>query len=352
MLHQATWYAVLAALLYAANLPVSKLLLDDMGPLILAALLYLGAGLGMAAARRLPAMRDDGPPLSKADLVYVIGMVLLDIAAPIFMLLGLKSTSSGTASLLNSFEIVATSLIALWLFREKISARLWRAIALIVAASLLLSFQAGGGLRLSGGAVLILLATLCWGLENNCTRMISHKSGGQIVVVKGLGAGLGALAIALAAGEGRPAWPIILAGLALGFVSYGLSILLYVRAQRDLGAAKTSAWYALSPYLGVALSAVLFRDWPAWNFYAALAIMAVSTVLIVRDTVGLQHTHPHRHTHSHPHDHDGIRHEHAHTHTHSHLHTHTDDPRQHGHDHDLHEGDHRHTHEEHANSEA
>ncbi|NLD34693.1 MAG: DMT family transporter [Clostridiales bacterium] len=345
MLRRATWYAVLAALLYAANLPFAKVLLQGAGPLMLAALLYLGAGLGMAGVRLMPAMRQqDGPPLSRRDLPYVIGMVVLDIAAPILMLLGLQTTDPRSASLLNSFEIVATSLIALLAFGEKISPRLWRAIGLMTAASMLLSVQAGEGLRLSVGSLLIVLASICWGLENNCTRMISHKSGGQIVIIKGLGAGAGALAIALAAGEGLPPWPLVLAGLMLGFVSYGLSILLYVRAQRDLGAAKTSAWYALAPYLGVILSALLFRTWPGWNFYAALGIMLGATALIIRDTIGLQHTHEHAHTHSHPHPHGDLMHEHEHMHRHIHLHAHADNPQLHDHAHDALEDEHRHTH--------
>lgn len=338
MTRRATLYAVLAALLYAANLPFSKLLLQHIGPLMLAALLYLGAGLGMAGARRLPMLRaGEGPPLDRKDLPYVVGMVVLDIAAPIFMLLGLKSTAPGAASLLNSFEIVATSLIALALFKERISNRLWGAIALITLASALLSLQTGSGMGVSAGSLLILLASTCWGLENNCTRMISHKDGGQIVVIKGLGAGAGALGIALALGEQWPLPMYALAGLALGFVSYGLSILVYVRAQRDLGAAKTSAWYALAPYLGVGLSALLFSDLPAWNFYAALLIMLVSTGLLVRDTIALQHTHPHEHTHSHAHSHGGRSHTHAHTHRHSHLHAHAGG----AHTHDDHAFDHQ-----------
>lgn len=345
MLKRATGYAVLAALLYAANLPFAKVLLENIGPLMLAALLYLGAGLGMAGVRLLPALREKGEqPLGRRDLPYVVGMVVLDIAAPILLLLGLQTTDPRSASLLNSFEIVATSLIALLAFGEKISPRLWKAIALITAASMLLSLQAGEGVRLSAGSLLILLASICWGLENNCTRMISHKSGGQIVAIKGLGAGAGALAIARIAGEALPAWPYMLAGLVLGFVSYGLSILVYVRAQRDLGAAKTSAWYALAPYLGVALSALLFRDWPGWYFYAALAIMIVATALIIRDTIGLQHTHEHEHTHDHPHQHDGVTHAHVHAHRHTHLHAHSGDAQAHDHVHDALEDAHRHVH--------
>ena len=210
-------------------------------------------------------------------------MVLLDIAAPILLMLGLTRTTAANAALLNNFEIVATALIALLLFGEKISRRLWLAIGLVTVSSIVLSLEGGGSLRFSLGSVLVLLACCCWGLENNCTRALSEKDPLQIVVVKGFGSGLGALVIALASGEGLPGFLPGAGALCLGFVAYGLSIFFYIYAQRDLGAAKTSAWYAVSPFIGAGLSLLIFRQLPGLTFWLALAIMAAGAYFAATD---------------------------------------------------------------------
>lgn len=284
---KAVFFAVLAAALYALNAPVSKLLLEQVGPSMMAALLYLGAGLGMLAMgviRRRKGekiVRTEG--LGGVHLKYTVGMVALDIAAPILLMLGLRGTTSANASLLNNFEIVATSLIALCVFKEKIGRRLWAAIGLIVLSSALLTVEDASSLDFSLGSVLVLLASCCWGLENNCTRMLSQSDPQGIVVVKGLGSGLGALIVALLSGESFPGWQVIPAALLLGFVAYGLSIFFYVYAQRDLGAARTSAYYAIAPFIGVLLSLVIFREWPGMLFYAALAGMIIATLLVTKE---------------------------------------------------------------------
>lgn len=282
---RAIGHAVLAALLYALSIPLSKLLLGRVSGSLMAALLYLGAGLGMVLKRRLSPAGGTAQPPRRKDLPYVAAMIALDIAAPLLLMLGLKSTLPQTASLLNNFEIVATSLIALLFFRERISPGLWLAIGLVTAASLLLALTPGEGLHFSAGSLLILLAATCWGLENNCTRMLSHLDSERVVVWKGLGSGAGALLIALLLGDLAANALGLLAALVLGFVSFGLSISLYVRAQRHLGAAKTSAFYSLAPFLGVALSAVLFREAPPPLFWYGLALMALATWLLVRDTL-------------------------------------------------------------------
>ena len=279
-------YAILAAALYALSAPLSKQLLTSVSPTMMAALLYLGAGLGMCAVRlgqrAMNAQRRE-QPLTRPDLPYVIGMVGLDVAAPIFLMLGLSRTTAANASLLNNFEIVATSIIALCVFGEAISRRLWAAIGLITLASILLSVEGTESLRFSPGSLLVLLACVCWGLENNCTRRLSEKDPLEIVTVKGFGSGLGSLGIALASGSAFPgAWQLA-AALLLGFVAYGLSILFYVRAQRDLGAARTSAYYALSPFIGAGLSFLTGGAAPAPVFYATLAVMAAGAYLATRE---------------------------------------------------------------------
>lgn len=278
-------WAVLAAALYAVSAPASKILLGDMSPTMLAALLYLGAGTGMALMGAIRARLGLGASeqrLTRRDAPYTVGMIVLDIAAPICLMVGLTATTPANASLLNNFEIVATSLIALAFFGEHISRRLWAAIGLITLSSLILSFEDTSSLAFSGGSLLVLLACACWGLENNCTRMMSQSDPLQIVVLKGFGSGLGSLAIACALGEKIPDFPYTLAALALGFLSYGLSIFCYVYAQRQLGAAKTSAYYAIAPFIGAGLSLVLFRAWPEPSFWVALAIMGAGAYLAAR----------------------------------------------------------------------
>ncbi|HIZ41769.1 MAG TPA: DMT family transporter [Candidatus Gemmiger excrementigallinarum] len=278
--------AILAAAFYALNAPLSKWLLAEVPPTMMAALLYLGAGGGMAlvrAGQRAVGRVPREAPLARADLPYTVGMVVLDIAAPIFLMIGLTRTTAANVSLLNNFEIVATALIALGLFGERISRRLWAAIVFVTVSSILLSVEDSSSFSFSLGSVFVLLACTCWGLENNCTRSIADKDPLQIVVVKGFGSGAGSLVIALMLGERLPAPGYALGALALGFVAYGLSIRFYIYAQRGLGAAKTSAYYALAPFLGAGLSLVLFRQRPQPYFWAALLLMAVGTWLASTD---------------------------------------------------------------------
>ena len=193
-------YAVLAAALYALAIPFSKIALKETPPAMTAALLYLGAGTGMALTGWIRKQRKISwkeAPLTRKDTPYIVGMVALDIAAPILLMLGLTWATAAEASLLNNFEIVATAVFALWLFGEKVSCRLWTAIGLITLASMLLAANSTDHFSFSPGALLVLAAAACWGLENNCTRKLSAKDPLEIVVIKGLGSGLGSLAIAL-----------------------------------------------------------------------------------------------------------------------------------------------------------
>lgn len=235
--------AILAAAFYALNSPLSKLLLGRVEPTMMAAFLYLGAGLGMAAYRVMVKKRKGiarEQRLTRNELPYTVGMVLLDIAAPIALMLGISRTSAASAALLNNFEIVATSLIALAIFHEKISGKLWLGIILVTVSSVILSIDDVTGLEFSAGSLLVLAACVCWGFENNCTRMLSSKDPVGIVVIKGLFSGAGSLVIALCAGESMPAIADMLLAMALGFVAYGLSIVFYIYAQRELGAARTA----------------------------------------------------------------------------------------------------------------
>lgn len=276
---KAIGFAVLAAALYAINSPISKVLLKSVPSTLMAAFLYLGAGIGMLMVgviqKRSHKYKEN--KLTRKELPYTLGMIVLDIAAPICLMVGLSMTTAANASLLNNFEVVATSLIALFLFHEKISKRLWIAIGLITISSILLSLEDISSFSFSIGSLFVLLACICWGLENNCTRMLSQKNPLEIVIIKGFGSGVGSLLIGLSIGETIPKLIYILCALCLGFVAYGLSILFYVYAQRDLGAAKTSTYYGVAPFIGVIISFVILREMPNPIFFVACFIMMVGT---------------------------------------------------------------------------
>ena len=281
-------FAILAAALYAINVPLSKLLLEHVGTTMMAAFLYLGAGLGLlvySVAGKAIGRITIKEPLTRKELPYTVAMVVLDIAAPILLMLGIARTNSANVSLLNNFEIVATSLIAFFIFKEVLTRRLCAAILLVTLASIILGFEGAGSCVLNTGSLFVLGACVCWGFENNCTRMISSKSSVEIVIIKGCFSGLGSLLIALLLGEELPSPSWMLRVLLLGFVSYGLSINFYILAQKELGAAKTSAFYSVAPFLGVAFSMLLLGERPDMQFYAALAIMLLATVLMVQDTM-------------------------------------------------------------------
>ena len=278
--------AILAAALYAINSPLSKLLLEHIPPTLMAGFLYLGAGIGMgviAFIRKLRATSSREERITKKELPYTLAMIVLDIAAPIFLLLGLSTTSAASASLLNNFEIVATALIAFAIFRERVSKRLWIGIFFVTASCALLSFEDLGSFELSYGALFILAACLCWGIENNCTRKLSSKDPLEIVLLKGIFSGLGSICIGLFLGERVESLIYIPAVLLVGFVAYGLSIFFYVRAQRLLGAARTSAYYAVAPFIGTLLSLIIFRELPHYSYFIALGLMIVGAWLCSGD---------------------------------------------------------------------
>ena len=327
---KAIMFAFLAAVFYAINVPISKVLLQHVGPTTMAALLYLGAGIGIGMMSLFNKKdREKAESLTKAELPYIVGMIVLDIAAPIFLMLGISYGSSANASLLGNFEIVATTVIALILFKEAVTKRLWVAIGLITLSSILLSFEGTDSFHFSYGSLLVIMATVCWGLENNCTRELSSKSTYQIVMLKGLCSGLGALVISLIKKESFPGFGYIAIALALGFVAYGLSIFMYVRAQNVLGAAKTSAYYAVNPLIGALLAFVFLSESLSWMYVIALIVMVIGSALVVVDTFIRQHDHEHQHAFTH--SHGGSTHTHTVRHSHVHKHYLTEEKHRHRH---------------------
>ena len=225
--------ALLAAIFYAINTPFSKILLNQIPPTMMAAFLYLGAGIGVGFLYLFHVKGEDkSERLTRKDFPYTIGMIVLDIAAPIFLMIGIRIGSASNASLLGNFEIVTTTLIALLVFKEKVTARLWAAIGFITVSSIVLSFEGSGSFQFSLGSLFVILATSCWGLENNCTRKISDKSTYEIVFLKGIFSGCGSLMISFILREQIPEWKDMMLAMLLGFVAYGLSIFMYIRAQK------------------------------------------------------------------------------------------------------------------------
>lgn len=312
-------YAFTAALLYALNIPISKLLLKNVEPVFMAALLYFGAGLGMGF---LSMFHKKNKSISKKDLPYVLGMIFLDSLAPIFLMLGVSLGTSSDASLIGNFEITATTLIAMLFFGEKISKHLWTAIILITLSSLLISYDGNSINIFSLGSLSVLAATLCWGLENNCTKSISDKDTYEIVTIKGIFSGLCSLVIALTVHEKIPEIIYIFPALILGFLAYGLSIFTYIRAQETLGAAKTGAYYATAPFIGAIFSFVILRETLTVKYSLAFLIMSAGTLFAIYDTLRLNHSHEHIHKlgnnhviiHSHAHNHFLHLSEHSHKH--------------------------------------
>ena len=283
---RAIFFAILAAALYALMTPVSKLMQLSVPPVMEAGLLYLGAGVGMSLIYLFGKDRGTGPSrpsVGKEDLRFVIMMVILDIAAPIFLMLGLSMSSPESVSLLNNFEIVATSVIASLFFKEKISGRRAVSIIVITVSCLILSVYEGAELSLSRGSLFVLLACVCWGLENNCTSSLSDKDTRQIVMIKGLGSGAASFVISMIVGEKIPGFGDMLLIMLLGFLAIGLGVYFYVLAQSVIGAARTSSYYAVSPFIGVLLSLIIFREIPGVLFWIALLVMALGVYLNVTE---------------------------------------------------------------------
>lgn len=345
------FYGLLAAALFGASAPFSKLLLPQTSPLALASLLYMGAGIGLviyglAARRWAPARRETS--LKRADLAPLAGIIVTGgILGPVLLLTGLERVSGLAGSLLLNLEAPFTIVIALVLFGEHLGRRAVFGAALIVSGGLLLAYGPG---RLDAdpvGVLCIAGACLSWGLDNNLTQRLTLRDPVVVVRIKTLGAGSCTLALALALGHPLPvggATVATVAALALGAASYGASILLDMYALRLLGAAREAAFFATAPFLGAILAVPLLGDDLTAIDVVAGLVMAAGVTALLRDDHRHLHTHsPIEHEHAHFHD---EHHQHAHDgpvaepHSHSHRH----EPQTHDHPHaaDLH---HRHDHD-------
>lgn len=314
--------AILASVLFGASAPLSKILLGQIEPIPLASLLYIGSGTGLTLLQLFLSVTKkqniEEAKLKKADIPWLIGAIVAGgVIAPIILMISLKNTPASTASLLLNFESVATTLIAILFFKENIGKQLWKAIICITLASIILSWDFSNQWGFSLGALGIISACICWGIDNNFTRNISAKNPFTIVTIKGLAAGFFSLFLAFILRNHFPSIKVILIIILLGFICYGLSTVLFVFAIRQLGSARTSALFGTAPFIGAMLAFIICGDIPGIMFFISLPIMVIGTALLLKE----EHNHIHRHEH--------IQHEHKHCHTdlhHNHIHTKEQEP--------------------------
>jgi drug/metabolite transporter (DMT)-like permease len=338
-----TFTALLAAALFGASLPLSKLLLPSLHPLLLSALLYLGAGLAATAARAARVSKSEAP-LRVSDLPALLGLILAGgLLGTTLMLFGLARLSGVAGALLVNLEMPFTVLLAVLLFRDHLGARTGLAVAAVLAGALLLSYQPGGLHAPVPGTLAICAACLCWALDNNLSQKLSARDPLQVVQVKALAVGVCGLGWPLLAKAPLPGVSTIAAALALGAMSYGASLILNLRALRELGAARQATLFATAPFLGALLSIPILGEQPRPLHALVALLMALGLWLLLRERHGhahahelLEHEHQHVHDEHHQHAHDG-----AVTEPHSHAHRHEPLAHEHPHTPDLH---HRHSH--------
>jgi drug/metabolite transporter (DMT)-like permease len=349
--HQGVIYALLAAALFGASTPFAKTLLGDVHPVVLAGLLYAGSGVGLAIVQVLrvylihrtrtivwPAGRDWGWLAAAIFFGGVLG--------PVLLMLGLAVTSASATSLLLNLESAFTALIAWILFRENFDRRIAAGMAAIFAGGVVLSIGPERSSGISAGALLVAAACLCWAIDNNLTRKVSANDAVLIAGLKGLVAGAINLSLARSLGYAMPGIGTAAQAASVGFLGYGLSLVLFVLALRHLGAARTGAYFAVAPFFGGLLSLLFLGDAVTAQWLIAGALMAVGLWLHLSERH--EHRHDHEaidHTHSHRHD---LHHQHAHDFewdgTEPHVHPHRHDALVHRHAHfpDVH---HRHRHD-------
>lgn len=341
-------FAFGSAILFGLSTPAAKLMLGGTDPLVLAGLLYLGAGIGLGiwsighAATR---PQKQAARLMRADMPWLAGIVIAGgVAGPALLMLGLERTDAASASLLLNLEGLATMAIAWIVFRENVDRRLLLGAAAIIAGAVVLTWT-GENVSLNLGALLIAGACLAWGIDNNLTRQLSASDPVQLVTIKGLTAGSVNLALGLSQGADIPGVPLIAAALAVGLAGYGVSIVFFVLALRHLGTARTGAYFSTAPFIGAVAAIPLFADPVTASLLIAFALMALGVWLHITE----HHAHEHEHeemAHAHAHVHDA-HHQHVHGpgdppgEPHTHFHKHARMKHAHAHFPDIH---HRHDH--------
>ena len=343
------FYAIASAVLFGVSTPLAKALVGTIPPLWLAALLYLGAGLGLLVALGGRRAMAPGAPIampSAGDWVWIGAAIALGgVVGPVALMYGLTLTTGASASLLLNLEAVLTALLAWFLFRENFDRRIALGMLVIVAGAALLTATPGDGRSSVPGSLLVAAACLCWALDNNLTRKASGSDAVVLATLKGLVAGSTNALLALALAIPVPPLPAIASAAAVGFLGYGVSLVLFILALRQLGTARAGAYFSVAPFFGAVVAVLMGQDAMTWPLVAAAALMGLGVWLHVSEHHAHEHRHePLVHTHAHTHD-EHHRHEHpdgwngAEPHVHRHAHA----PLTHSHPHypDVH---HRHAH--------
>lgn len=326
--------ALLAALLFGAGTPLAKLLLGDVSPWMLAGLLYCGSGIGLTILRLV--RRADRVRLQRRELLPLSGAILAGgVVAPVLLMLGLANIPASGASLLLNAEGVFTAVLAWVVFRENVDRRVALGMLAIVAGAIVLSIPTGAEMGAVWPSLAILAACLCWGIDNNLTRMVALNDATWLAAVKGVVAGPVNLVLAFAVGAALPSPGAIGAALVVGFLAYGVSLSLFIVGMRHVGTARAGAYFSVAPFFG-ALLAIALGEPVTWQLLVAGALMGLGVWLHLTE----RHVHPHTHermTHDHWHAHDDGHHDHDHpepvapgtTHRHTHTHEHTTHTHQH-----------------------
>jgi len=323
-------YALTSALLFGASTPAAKILLGDVSPQMLAGLLYLGSGSGMLLYGLLSGTLANSQKwqlVKRSDGLWLAAAIATGgVIGPVLLMFGLNTTQAAAASLLLNLEGVFTALLAWFAFKENADRRIVCGMIAIVLGSLLLSWVPGQNLAFPTGSLCIVAACFCWALDNNLTRNISEADPVQVAAIKGLVAGTVNCLVAIAMGNSLPPFKVSLAAAGIGFVGYGISLTLFVKALRLLGTARTSAYFSTAPFAGAILSVLFLRESISISLVIAALLMIVGVIIHLTEK------------HSHEHLHPAVEHEHMHVHDKHHSHEHgietsTDEPHSHRHSH-------------------
>jgi drug/metabolite transporter (DMT)-like permease len=330
-IHPDTIYSLSAAVLFGLATPVSKLLIGSVSPQMLAGLLYTGSGVGLfifyGITRLFTRSRQNYSLIHLSDLPLLAGSIICGgILGPILLMQGLQYTPASIASLLLNLESVLTALLAWFIFKEHFDRRILIGMCCIVLASLVLSWPRQMNVSFPVGAVAIACACACWAIDNNLTRKISTNDALQIACIKGLVAGFVNLAIAFKLGNELPAFSVAIFATAIGFLGYGVSLVLFVISLRHIGTARTGAYFSVAPFAGVICSFLLLHEQPDIGFWLATGLMMIGVWLHLTEH------------HAHLHHHEELQHQHMHTHDEHHQHKHDFDwdgsePHMHSHQH-------------------
>jgi drug/metabolite transporter (DMT)-like permease len=322
--------ALFSAALFGASTPLAKLLLGSVSPWLLAGLLYLGSGIGLAIVALLrTGLRGTASeaPLRRADMPWLLLVALAGgICGPVLLMIGLTTTPASAASLLLNLEGLFTLLIAWTVFHESVDRRIGIGAAAILLGALIISWDNAGPLAMTWGALAIAGACLAWGIDNNLTRKLSAADPIQIAMIKGLVAGVANIGLALLQGDAWPAATVVANAAMVGFVGYGISLVLFALALRHIGAARTGAYFSSAPFIGALGAILLLNEHLTIELIAAGALMALGLYLHLAER------------HQHAHTHDELAHEHRHIHDEHHRHAHAsgdpaDEPHSHPHVH-------------------